>query len=259
MERQKHARAPRTDADDGDTACAFAPSRPRCHRSALGLFLSLAVLPACAHAPSLSAAGPGGPQAIAATPSPNVAVMNAGGVRLYARADAWDGAPANLGATVTPLAVRIENHSGGPIELLYDRFALVAEDGREFHPLPLLPLTGRSGAAAPVQPAYQPAGFFIAPKFAPAYGGLPAWRSQLARDESLYRFDYRKWGDGLPSPDLLVKGLPEGVLEDGGAISGFLYFEREAAGHHDLTFQADLTAGDWQRRVALIEIPFRIQ
>ena len=225
----------------------------------LGLLLSLLVLPACAHDPGMSAGTQSSPQAIPAGPTPNVAVMNVGGVRLSARGDAWDGTPASLGARVTPLAVRIENHSGGPIELLYDRFALVAADGREFHPLPLLPLSGRPGSAAPLQPAYQPAGFFIAPSFAPAYTRLPAWRSHLARDESLYRLDYRKWSDGLPSPDVLSKGLPEGVLEDGGAISGFLYFDREARDHHDLTFQADLTAGDWERRVALIEIPFRIQ
>lgn len=160
---------------------------------------------------------------------------------------------------MTPLAVRIENHSGGPIELIYERFALVATDGREFHPLPLLPLSGRSAATVSLQPAYQPAGFFVAPRFAPTYTRLSAWRNGLARDESLYMLQYRKWGDGLPSPDVLLKGVPEGVLEDGGSISGFLYFDGEARGQHDLTFQADLTAGDWERRVALIEIPFRIQ
>jgi len=258
VQREIERGAPGKEAAKVHASRACAPSWRRWGRFAPGLLVSLLVVPACGHAPGISGAAQGSPQAIPAAPAPNVAMMSAGGVRLYARGDAWDGAPANLGAMVTPLAVRIENHSGGPIELLYDRFALVAADGRQFHPLPLLPLSARPGAPAPLQPAYQPAGFFIAPRFAPAYTRLPAWRSALARDESLYRLDYGKWGAGPPSLDVLTKGLPEGMLADGGAISGFLYFEREARGHHDLTFQADLTAGDWKRHVALIEIPFRI-
>jgi hypothetical protein len=215
---------------------------------------------ACAHGQGSSkTAADDSPQAIPAGPGANVAVRTVEGVRLYARGDAWDGSPANLGSTVTPLAVRIENRSGGPIELVYERFALVAADGREFYPLPLLPLSHPSPAAVSLQPTYQPAGFFIAPRFARTYPRLPAWQSRLVRDESLYRLDYRKWSDGLPSADMLLKGLPEGVLEDGGSISGFLYFDGEARGQRDLTLQADLSAGDGERRVALIEIPFRIQ
>jgi len=194
MERQAEWRAPEREVGTVHAGWAFAPRGRRWRRATLVGALSLLVVPTCAHDPGMAAAQ-GSPQAIPAGPTPNVAVMNEGGVRLYARGDAWDGTPTNLGATVTPLAVRIENHSGGPIELLYDRFALVAADGREFHPLPLLPLSGRPGSA-PLRPAYQPAGFFIAPKFAPAYTRLPPWRSTLARDESLYRLDYRKWGDG---------------------------------------------------------------
>lgn len=219
----------------------------------------LLVAPTCGHDQRMSVAAQASPQAIPASPASNVAVMDVAGVRLYARGEAWDGSPANLGATVTPLAVRIENHSGGPIELVYDHFALVAADGREFHPLPLLPLSGRSAATSSLTPAYQPADFFIAPRFAPTYSRLPAWRSALARDESLYMLDYRKWSDGLPSPDVLLKGLPEGVLEDGGAISGFLYFDGEARRQGDVTFQADMIAGNGERRMALIEIPFRLQ
>jgi hypothetical protein len=214
---------------------------------------------ACGHGQGPSTTLTGSPQAIPASPAANVAVKTVGGVRLYARGGAWDGLPANLGSTVTPVAVRIENHSGVPIELVYERFALVVANGRTFHPLPLLPLFDPSRSIPSLQPTYQPAGFFIAPRLARTYPRLPAWRSGLARDESLYRLDYRKWTVGLPSRDVLLKGLPEGVLQDGGAISGFLYFDGDARGQHDLTFQADLIAGDWEQRVALIEIPFRIQ
>jgi hypothetical protein len=217
------------------------------------------VVMACGHGQGRPTTVAGSPQALPASPVANVAVKTVSGVRLYARGGGWDGLPANIGSTVMPVAVRIENHSGVPIELVYERFALVIADGRAFHPLPLLPLFDGSAAISSLQPTYQPAGFFIAPRLAPTYPHLPSWRSSLARDESLYRLDYRKWTDGLPSRDVLLKGLPEGVLQDGGVISGFLYFDGDARGQHDLTFQADLIAGDWERRVALIEIPFRIQ
>jgi hypothetical protein len=217
--------------------------------------LALLAAPACAHRrPEVAVTA----QAIPATPGPEVAVVNADGVRIYTSGDAWNGIPASLGSTVTPLAVRIENHSGGPIRLVYERFALVTAGGREFHPLPLLPLTA-SSAVGPLQPTFQPAGFFVAPRFAAAYGSLPRWHAALPRDESLYRLDYRQWPAGLPSQDMILKGLPEGVLEDGGSISGFLYFDHQARDYHEVTFRADFTAGDWERRVALIEIPFRIQ
>lgn len=186
------------------------------------------------------------------------AVMVVDGVRLLARGGAWRGVPTDLGADVTPIEVRIENASGKPIRLLYERFALVARNGRTFHPLPLLPLAAGSAKVTPVQPTYASDRFFVAPRLRTAYLSLPAWPEPLPRDESLYRFDYGKWGKSLPTAEIIDKGLPEGVLANGGTVTGFLYFDGEARGEHELIFQANVDDSDGQNRVASITIPFRL-
>jgi len=186
------------------------------------------------------------------------AVMNVKGVRLLARGGAWRGTPANLGADVTPIEVRIENASGKPIRVLYERFALVAGDGRTFYPLPLLPLAAGTAKMPAVQPAYADDHFFVAPRLRTAYVTLPVWGHTLPQDESLYRLDYQKWNQHLPTPNIIDEGLPEGVLANGGTVSGFLYFDGEARGEHDLVFQADVEDSDGDARVALITIPFRL-
>jgi hypothetical protein len=54
-------------------------------------------------------------------------------------------------------------------------------------------------------------------------------------------------------------GLPEGVLGDGGVVSGFLFFDNPL-GHEDrLTFEAEFDKSDGQDAVAAVKIPFRVQ
>jgi hypothetical protein len=53
--------------------------------------------------------------------------------------------------------------------------------------------------------------------------------------------------------------LPEGVLGNGGQISGVLYFEEATNREDRLVFRAELTDGDDGDPVASIEIPFRVE
>jgi hypothetical protein len=53
-------------------------------------------------------------------------------------------------------------------------------------------------------------------------------------------------------------GLPEGVLGDGGVVSGFLYFENPR--HEDrVTFEAEFDKSNGQDTVAAVKIPFLIE
>jgi hypothetical protein len=54
-------------------------------------------------------------------------------------------------------------------------------------------------------------------------------------------------------------GLPEGVLADGGQISGFLYFENVTRNESRLTFKADIDDVRQGDDVAEIDIPFRVR
>jgi len=49
------------------------------------------------------------------------------------------------------------------------------------------------------------------------------------------------------------------VLENGGILTGFLFFESPLDREDRVTFQADFDAGDGQQKVASIEIPFRVE
>ena len=58
---------------------------------------------------------------------------------------------------------------------------------------------------------------------------------------------------------MLRMGLPEGVLADGGEISGFLYFEDANKHESRMTFRADIDDGQHGGQLAEIKIPFRVQ
>jgi len=54
-------------------------------------------------------------------------------------------------------------------------------------------------------------------------------------------------------------GLPEGVLADGGEISGFLYFENATKRERRLTLRADIDGAQDGDRLTKIELPFQVQ
>jgi hypothetical protein len=190
--------------------------------------------------------------------APGAAFLVEDGVRCSADVQAWEGRPGDLPESVTPVKVRILNSSGQPIRLLYQDFALVGKRGRRYQPVPVLPLepdddTGR------LHPIYASSKFFVAARFRDVYQGLEPWPQPLGRDEDLYERQYRLWGRVRPSRQAERMAMPEGVLENGGVISGFLYFETPL-GHEDgVTFEAEFDNSDGQDTVASVKIPFRVE
>ena len=49
------------------------------------------------------------------------------------------------------------------------------------------------------------------------------------------------------------------MLDNGGIISGYLYFEAAARKEERLNFRFEASESDREERVALIRIPFRVQ
>ena len=63
----------------------------------------------------------------------------------------------------------------------------------------------------------------------------------------------------LPTGDMVQKALPEGVLEAGGRVTGFLYFEDIDVGKDDTaTFVTDLVNASNGETVGAIRIPLEI-
>jgi hypothetical protein len=189
------------------------------------------------------------------------AVVQRNGVNVEASGDDWSGRPDELEGRLTPVKVWISNHSGKAIQILYERFVLAGGDGRRYRPLPPVPLLHDRplDAHASLRPIFATASFFVRPAFRDVYPSIPPWPTRLQSDDQFYETQYKLWGRDLPTVEMQRKGLPEGVLADGGEMSGFLYFENAIGRESRVSFEADLEDGEGQDRVTSIAIPFRIE
>jgi hypothetical protein len=186
------------------------------------------------------------------------------GVTVTVKADAWSGQPAEL-TEVIPLLVTIENNSRVPIRLRYAEFTL-AGDGDRTPALPPFEITGTE--TEPVGTAgfidgpypYPLRGFYVAPHYRRFYPRLRAFPGPFAYDPLFYstRFPaFRRLR--LPTGDMVQKALPEGVLEAGGRVTGFLYFEDIDVGKDDTaTFVTDLVNASTGETVGAIRIPLEV-
>ena len=228
------------------------------HRSLGSLPAALVALGmvACAQGKLLPAAAartvPGAPEA---------AVVENSGIRVSAEGNDWTAAPADLPVHLTPVKVRIVNHSGVPIEILYQQFMFKGTHGRVYRPIPLTPIDHQrpDGVATPIHPIYSASHFYVGPGFHDVYPSIPAWSTPLPRDDAFYERQYQKWEKDLPTPAMRRLGLPEGVLADGGEISGFLYFDNVTRKESRLTFKADIDEARQGDELTEIDIPFLVQ
>jgi len=192
--------------------------------------------------------------------APTAAFSVADGVRCSANVGAWNGREGVLAEFVVPVKVRIKNESGQPIRVLYEQFALLGKKGRSYRPIPVLPVDDEvRKRVEPMRPMYASTGFFVAPRFHDVYATLDPWSAPLQRDEALHAELFHRWGKRPPDRQMMREALPEGVLENGGIVTGFLFFESPLDREDRVTFQADFDAGDGQRKVASIDIPFRVE
>jgi hypothetical protein len=62
----------------------------------------------------------------------------------------------------------------------------------------------------------------------------------------------------IPSQDMMNQALPEGVVEDGGRVAGFLYFQRLVGKETRLRFEAQFADAKTNEIVATIKIPLAV-
>ena len=60
----------------------------------------------------------------------------------------------------------------------------------------------------------------------------------------------------LPTQDMLVRAIPEGVLQPGGTVDGFLYFETVPKGVESVTFTYQLHDANSRESLGTVQIPF---
>lgn len=179
------------------------------------------------------------------------------GVRLVFDSQ-WKGDPDQLESVVTPLRVTITNNSGHPLRLGYRDFGLITDTGYRAVAVPPFEIRGNveETQATTIHPAFGWSGFYPAPFYSPFYGPYyRTWGGPWAFDAPYYTA-YTTWARPLPTQDMLKKALPEGVLENGGTVTGYIYFQRIPENATGVNFEAKLIDAETEAPVANLTIPF---
>ncbi len=218
----------------------------------LALAAAAALTSACATTTELTPA----PGALRAAGPGQAAQAAVSGVRVVASAEAWSGFPQRLDE-VTPLLVALHNDSGVPVRVRYDDFQLVSARGTRYAALPPFAIDESEVVAVGYVDPWP--GFSVAPWHA---GYFPGWRSAAypLRYDPFYYDAYRPAYArvALPTEDMLRRALPEGVIEPGGTVRGFLYFQQvdDDEGRVDFTFRVfNALTGE---PMGVVTIPFTV-
>lgn len=190
----------------------------------------------------------------------DVAVAQEAGVQVVATTRAWEGQPVALDAELTPVLLNILNHSRRPLLIGYEGFQFISEAKTAYAALPPYRIEAEvSRSVSAGRPYYRYAGFGGAPYLRGYYPQLAVYDGPFAFNGSYYVAYAPVWSRyqsvELPTEDMLQRALPEGVLEPGGRVGGFLYFQRvEGPGPFALSFAlVDARSGE---RFGVIAMPF---
>jgi hypothetical protein len=198
------------------------------------------------------------PQAAVVPGSARLAYAQQGDIAMWVDGDAWRGDPRDLEDVMAPIWVRLDNRGRRPVRVMYKDLGLELPSRVRVTPLPPFSMRtqGPLRVSAVRAPAFHHHGFYVAPGYGFYYPGVRPWHRPLPYDPFFYDTYYARWRVPLPTEDMLRGALPEGVLEPGGSVSGFLYFPdipKDAQGV--FTFEAKLpdeTAGNY---VARLDVP----
>lgn len=196
----------------------------------------------------------------------DAAVSEVDGVNVLVQADEWPG-DVSVRNYVLPVRVVIENNSDAPVRLRYNEFALVGTDGTRYSAIPPFGVDGAiqepelvDGYTPIGSPAFTYSGFEVAPYHAPMYPGMTAYGSPFTYDPVYYDRYYTYWERiELPTTRMLSLALPEGVIQPGGSVSGYLYFEKLDDDVERVRFRADLVAAGEGAMFGEVSIPFTVQ
>jgi len=169
------------------------------------------------------------------------------GVRMTARARAWNGNPPTLSQYVLPVWLEIENHSGKTLWLRYDSFRVVAPPDIPEMLRAVPPSQVKGNAIIPVS------------SVPPEFRLEDEWTGEWVEPGFDQYVAHAYWREPLPTREMLRRGIREGVVADGRKIAGFVYFQKTRPDVAGLTLSADLVDAATSQSFGRIEIPLAIE
>ena len=188
------------------------------------------------------------------------AVERVSGVSLMVRAGVWPGW--KIRDDVTALRVTVTNDSARALQLRYDSFVLVAENGATYRALPPFEVRGTalSNQLVVEEPRFARRGFYLAPHHEYYFLENSTTSRNFYYDPIYYDRYYSYWRErALPTQKMLSLALPEGVVEPDGEVEGFLYFEPVNPEEERVTFRFDLIDADSEKSFAEVRVDFLVQ
>jgi hypothetical protein len=111
-----------------------------------------------------------------------------------------------------------------------------------------------------LEPDFDSDDYYIAPWWGYAYPGLGFWPYAWGPPDWTYYDQYYPYlrQIHLPTRSMLRKAIPEGVVANGGRISGFLYFQKpdHKRTSDTITFDATLVDAQTGQTFGQLAVPF---
>lgn len=188
----------------------------------------------------------------------------ANGVEVAASGRRWPGT-LPIAYEITPLRVRVKNASREPIRIDYGQFSIQETgEGEAYRAIAPFNVEGEVEQRylvpdpTPFEPAWFGRRYHVYDPFAGYYYGTPtAWADPYVWSDADWDYYDAYWAEReLPTGKMLARALPPGVLEPGGRVDGWLFFEKvdEDAGRVHL--RAELVDAEDGDRHGVARLPF---
>lgn len=178
-------------------------------------------------------------------------------IHILVETQAWPGDPPQIKSKVIPIRVTIKNKSGNLLRVRTSEFAFENNNGKRYPALP--PYNIKGTIEEPFNPGFSYDHFLIAPYYSSFYPKISPCPNDFMYDQTYYDtfypalIQYR-----LPTKEMIRLALPDGVIDVGGYLSGFLYFQNIPTKEREIKFVAKLINAVSGDLMGTISIPFII-
>lgn len=191
------------------------------------------------------------------------AVVTDGAIEITVEYAEW---PENVRITeeVTPIRIVVDNRGERSVTVRYDDFALLGTSGVAYRALPPFDIKGSAivlgGPDSTLHnPAIEYRSFRVFQPYGPVYPGLDTFSGPYFYD-AYYSDTYAQWPRReLPTEEMLARALPEGVIDPGGRLAGWLYFERVDDDEAWVIFEALLGDVETGEPVSRLNVTFLVR